>query len=580
VIRRMAGVIVAVLAMTLAGCANIPDQSTAQVVGTVAAQPVGELPAITARDPYTLVRDFVGVSANSDAAKAYLTETAKPNWNGEAPPTIIADTFSTSPLPITPQERKALGNEGDDNDETVVLAVNNVGRLGTDGAFVPAVGSAEFKVLVHRDNADSPWRIQTPPDLRLIPLQQFRDAYQRINVYYWDPDFRTSVPDMRYIAAHPDLGAPDRVLRLLLAGPSASLDNAVRTAFPQEATMLSNAVYESDGALVVNLTKLGDRSLAERTLIVTQVVLSLKDVVQTKIRVLADGHPLIGDKPDWGTTDVQSFSPNTRPYAELTGLFSAEGKVRQLRDGQPIAGPAGTGELHVQSAAQSVDGKNLALITEQQNGPRLRVGGMAGPFREVDLAASTLTRPTWLIPGPAGTSDEIWTVRNGVEVVRAVRGANDTWTPSPVITGVELGNLGTITDLRLSRDGVRIAAVIGGKLVVASVVRTKDSVAIRSPRDIRAGDLTNAVAVDWLNQDMLVVATAQPSQPVINVPVDGFDPALYNIANLNAALTAIAAAPDRSVLVADNRGIWESTETRKIWQLRTQVPGARPFYPG
>lgn len=577
---RWVGVLLAAaLVVALGGCANIPDQSTPQAVGLSAPSPgVPPLPDANA-NPYDLVRNFVGAIDNPDVAKGYLTEAAKPNWQGDAPPTIIAETFGTTPVPA--QQRKEQGDEGRGNDFTVVLTVQKLGRLGVDRAFIPEIDSAEFNVVVHRQNADSPWRIQTPPPTPLITLSKFGSAYQRVSVYYFDPDRRVTVPDLRYIARRPLSGGADRVLRLLLDGPSDTLHDAVVTALPPETEMRFNAVSDSDGSLVVNLSKLGDLSPNDRQLIAAQIVLSLRDVVQTKIKLLVDGQSLIRERPEWRPSDVPAYDLPTRPSPELPGMYTAStGKVHSLKDGAAIPGPAGTGELKVTSAAQSIDGKTLAVVQEVPTGARLLVGPIGPALRPVDLVAPTLTRPTWSPPAAGGTSNELWTVQNGVEVVRVVRTGNDSWAPSPVIATDLRGFPGSITDLRLSRDGVRLAAVIGGRLVVASVVRTKDSVSIRWPREVRPRELTTVVSADWLTQYTLVVATGQPNQPVINLPVDGFDPSPYNSANLNAPIAAIAAAPDRAILVADSRGIWDATETRQIWHLFSEVPGAHPFYPG
>lgn len=573
------GAMLTVLVTVLAGCANIPDQSTPQAVANLGTQSPGATPLPDPKaDPLTVVRNFIGEAGNPDAAKGYLTDAAKASWQSDAPPTIIAETFGTAPIP--PPERKAQGDDGG-NDYTVVLTVTLLGRLGPDRAFVPRLGTAEYRVVVHRQTTEDPWRIQTPPPDVLITMPAFNLAYQRVSVYYFDPEFRVVVPDRRYIPAKPLVGAPDRVIRLLLDGPSAALEGAVKTAIPTEAQMGTNAVADSDGALVVNLTKLGDQTPEDRQLIAVQVVLSLKDVVQTKIRLLADGHTLISDHKDWRQSDVPSWDLLTRPNPDLPGMFTAAGKVYSLRGGGTIQGPAGNGELKVISAAQSIDGKSLAVVHEVPTGARLRVGGIGPPMREVELAASTLTRPTWMLGASNAGSNEVWTVQNGVEVVRVVRTANESWAPSPVISS-ELHSFGsTITDLRLSRDGVRVAAVISGQVVVASVVRAKDTVSIHAPRILRTGELTTVVGVDWLNQDTLVVATGQADRPVVNVPVDGFEANAYNRSNLDSAITAIAAAPDRLVLVADGHEMWEASEIRQIWNLHpTPVAGARPFYPG
>jgi hypothetical protein len=566
------------LVVSLAGCANIPEQSTPQAVRnaeTRSPNPVA-LPDPKA-DPYTLVRDFVGEGGHPDAAKGYLAEDAAA-WQGDLPPMIVEDTFNATPLP--PAERRVAGDE-QGNQVTVVLTVTKIGRLGVDRAFIPAQGTEEYRVLVTRKHADDPWRIKTPPpNVVLITQSNFNTSYQQVNVYFFDPEFRVIVPDLRYVTAQPIGGAPARVIKLLLDGPSDSLDGAVKTALSGIETS-TNTVSDGDGAVVVNLTKLGDKSLEERQLIAAQVVLSLRGVTQARIRLLGDGHQLIADHTDWRPSDIPSYDAATKPNSDLPGLYtSPAGRVLSLRDGQAIPGQAGNGELKVLSAAQSIDGKALAVVNEAPGGVRLRIGPLGGQLPEVDLKAATLTRPTWLL-GPANTAggNEVWTVQDGVDVVRAVRTGNDTWAASQV-NASELHSYGIITDLRLSRDGVRLAAVINGLVVVASVVRTKDSVSIRSPRALHRNKVVDVIGLDWRGPDALAVLTDDGNRPVVNMPIDGFTFTPYNGANLAPPITAIAAAPDREVIVTDRSGLLATAEVNQIWRSLQQVPGARPFYPG
>jgi hypothetical protein len=366
------------------------------------------------------------------------------------------------------------------------------------------------------------------------------------------------------------------VIRLLLDGPSDTLDNAVKTLLTG-AEVRTNVVTNSDGALEINLTKLGDKTPEERQLIAAQVVLSLRDVTQSQIRLMVDSQPLVPGHGDWRPSDLPSYDAAAKPNADLPGLFTRDGRVHQLRgDGHAITGPAGSGELNIASAAQSFDGNTLAVVQQVQTGVRLRIGGYGAPrLDEVDLEASTLTRPTWM----PGTTNEVWTVQNGVDVVRVVRTASGTWAPSAVNAG-ELRTFGTITDLRLSRDGVRVAIVAGGQIVVASVVRASDSVTIHLPRTLQGTAVKNVVGVDWRTQDSVVVATVQSTQPVLNVPVDGFSREPYQPANLGSPVSAIAAAPDRDVVVTDPVGMWTASDIYQVWQPQHQLPGARPFYPG
>ena len=78
----------------------------------------------------------------------------------------------------------------------------------------------------------------------------------------------------------------------------------------------------------------------------------------------------------------------------------------------------------------------------------------------------------------------MWTVEDG-NVVRIVRTGDETWT-SVEVNASALDSFGAITELRLSRDGTRAAMVTAsGKLVVAAVVRDKDSVSLALPRTLQ-----------------------------------------------------------------------------------------------
>lgn len=564
----------------LAACANIPEQSTPQAENNAApATPVAVPEPDAKADPLNLVRGFVGQAGNPEAAKAYLTEAGRQVWPADGPPTIISDNFGTAPLPIS--ERKVAGDEQQALDTTVVLTVTKVGQLGTDRAFTPAFGTAEYRLVVHRQAVGEPWRIQVPPDTVLITSPDFLHSYKRVSLYFFDPDLKVLVPDLRYVAAEPVAGIPPEVIALLLEGPSDTLRGAVKTQIGAEAEMRTNAVY-ADGALVVNLTKIGDRTQADRALIAAQIVLSLREVTQGRIRLLVDGHPLVDNHGDWRSSDLPFYDAAIKPGPDLPGLFSApNGRVYSLRDGLPVPGPAGNGEIKVQSAAQSMDGKTLAVVEEVPTGVKLRIG----PFdalTEVNLHASTLTRPTWM-PGPAnGPSNELWTVQNNYNVIRLVRTGNGTWVPNTV-SALDLRPFGTITDLRLSRDGARLAAVANGQVVVATVVRDKDTVSVRAPKVLQSNEIRGVVGVDWRTQDMVVVATGARNQPVVNIPVDGYSIEPYSSANLGSSpVSAIAAAPDHEVVAADRTGMWTVSDIGQVWRLQPQhqVPLARPFYPG
>lgn len=579
---RLTGLLVCLATLLSSACANIPEESSPQAARNGNGKPSGVVPQPDPNaSPYDLVREFIRRAGYPEAAKTYLTEDARQRWPGGSPPTIIEETFGTAPLPV--QERRGLGDE-QSTEVIVVLTVNKLGRLDADRAFVPAVGGAEYRVVVRR-GPDGQWRIATPPDTVLITMADFRTDFQAVSIYFFDPDLRVLVPDRRYVAAQPVGNGPAEAIQLLLHGPSETLGDAVRTLLNEDTTTRTNVVLDADGELEVNLTQLGEKTPGERRLIAAQVVLSLRDVTNSGIRLLVDGRPLVADHDGaWRPSDMPSYDSPTKPDAGLTGLFVADGRLYTLRDGRPVDGPAGTGEYQVLGAAQSIDGRSLALVQATATGARLRIGAVNEALRPVELEAAKLTRPTWRVSTSTETeSNEVWTVQNGVDVTRVIRTADGTWDPSPVNASA-LAPFGTITELRLSRDGARLAAVANGQVVVASVARAKDSVTIRGARALQDKQLTNVVGVDWLNQDTVVVATSNDGGPVVSVTVDGFAVSRYNSANLVSPVTAVTAAPARDVVVTDINGMWSSSEIGAVW--RPLLPDIRvpsnavPFYPG
>ena len=362
---------------------------------------------------------------------------------------------------------------------------------------------------------------------------------------------------------------------LLLGGPSASLDGAVKNLIADPVAMDTNIRSLDDGTLVIPLTGLTGISDDTRTLIAAQIVLSLQNVTATRIHILADGAPLLASHPDWRASELPAYGAGVSPNLDLPGLMTVDHKVRSLADGQPVAGPAGNGGYNVESAAQSVDGKRLAVVERAGAQDRLRIGDLGHDLPLVQLAGGTLSRPTWR-PG----ANEVWTVVDRHSVARMALIPNGQWS-AQTVNSAELPMSGDITELRLSRDGARAAIVVGGQLVVASVVRTQDSVALHAPRILLPHDLTSVVDVDWQTQDTLVAVTMSTTQPVVRVTVDGRRIDAYNSSNLTPPVHGVTAAPSRSIVVADSGGLWTASALGEVWRPHVHtMAGADPFYPG
>ncbi len=225
-------------------------------------------------------------------------------------------------------------------------------------------------------------------------------------------------------------------------------------------------------------------------------------------------------------------------------------------------------------AGQSPDGSQIAAVTRRPGGVVLRVGRYGAQLPELPTVGAYMSKPTW-----RGKS-EVWTVVDGHDVVRALDTGNS-WVPRQV-DAHELTGGRSITDLRLSRDGTRVAAVVDGQIVVAGVSDQDGRVVLTRPIALASTQGVRITGVEWLENESLVAITDSNTTPVFEVSVDGFRWVPYTAANLGQPLNAVTVASGARVIVADRSGLWESRDTDDVWSL-LQVPirgGSIPFFPG
>ncbi|HEX5347768.1 MAG TPA: LpqB family beta-propeller domain-containing protein [Pseudonocardiaceae bacterium] len=554
----------------LAGCAAVPESSDLEVVrsmpvGSGSAAPVGPQRGV---DPFRLVREFIEATGNPAnghaAARAFLSRTAAANWDDRAGLTVIEDAPGAAP--------QADPNGGV---RRIRVGGSRLGVLTADGSFMPSAGAFSIPLDVVTEHGE--WRITNPPPGVLVEASAVQRNYRQVRVSFVDPNRGTMVPDLRWVPAQPAATLPGRVLDLLLAGPSERLAGAVRTAIPGGTRLRSNVLVSRSGRTVINLSGVDVLTDQQRRLVAAQIVSSLDGLVPAPMRLLADGEPLVPAQAEWRSADIAAYAAPTGPRPDVPGQVVIGGRLRRL-DGTPAVGPAGAGQFSVLRAASSNPGGDLlaAVVGGPDGRPQLRVGPSDGDLAAVPLDADTMSRPTWR---PSGT--EVWTVINGRTVMGvALSGAGPPLTYQ--VNATELTRLGTISELRSSRDGVQVAAVVGGRLVVAAVVTESGLVSLRHPQVLREGSLPPLASVDWARPELLVVASAGPSPQVSSVSVDGLTVRQLSATNLTGPLTEVVAAPGREVLVADATGLWAYSDTQEVWEplLGGIGPGSAPLYPG
>jgi hypothetical protein len=568
--------LVALSAVLLSACSTVPDSSPITPITQVARPPVGavgiEPPAPEpGATPEEVVRGFIDANAsttrNHPVARQYLSTEAAATWSDSDGVTVISGGYA----PVQAQPG------------TVQVTAEAVGTVDERGIFSVGTEGVYGRSFTLTDESGE-WRISNPPDGLLLLEPDFTRTYEQIDVYFLDPTGSRVVPDPRYLVDGE--AQPSVVVERLLSGPAPSV--AAGVVNPLSGAGLRSTVAVSGQTATVDLTFPDGTTDETVAAAAGQLVWSLQQEeldLQT-VEVLRDGQPLglpgVPDRQtrsDWPALDPDAAPPNA------VGHYLADGGLRRVSDGSPSPGPAGTGVYGLSSAAISVDPRSgqLALTAgvSTTNSPTGAPAALfAGPY-DGDLAwvldGTSFTAPTTL-----GTRSEVWTVRDGTDVVRLPAGGSPQTVSAPTLVG-----LGRTTTFQLSPDGVRAAVVIdgpgGGRLYVGTVVRAADAVSVRDLRSV-APSVRQVVDVAWRNAGLLMVLAGDPSaQRTVpyTVGVDGFGLTSVITSGLPEQATALAAAPGRQPLAISEDTVWQLAGGNWVTLVRGQPPlaGQAPFYP-
>jgi hypothetical protein len=566
----LAGLLAAAL---LAGCSTVPESSETVQITQLADPPdapvgIEPLPPEPGATPEEVVRGFIDASAstarNHPVARQFLVGDAASSWSDSGGVTVIGASYST----------RQTGRG------TVELSAPLVGSVDERGVFTVGDGTLFTRSFTLGEDSGE-WRVLDPQDGLLMLQPDFARTYDAVNAYFLDPTRTRVVPDPRYLVTGE--AQPNALVERLIAGPSTAISAGVVNAMAS--AQLRSTVSVSGTTVRVDLTFPEGIGAAELAGLRAQVVWSLDALDLRSVELLRDGQPLglpdVPDVPDTqGVEDWAGLDPDAAP-ADAVGHFLAGGALRRATDGAPAPGPAGTGGYGLSAAAISADRQTGALglmAGVSAAGPTATL--LAGPYGG-DLVP-VLTGGSFTAPTTAGTRPEVWTVRNGAEVVRVPAGG----APQPV-NATTLAGLGRASTFQLSPDGVRAAVVVetpeGGQLYVGTVVRADDTVSVRDLRSV-APSVRQVVDVGWRNSGLLMVLAGDPSAErtvPYTVGVDGWGLTTVTMAGLPGQPTALAATPSRQPLVTADGTIWLLSGGNWVTLLRGEQPvaGTAPFYP-
>jgi Lipoprotein LpqB beta-propeller domain/Sporulation and spore germination len=554
----------------LAGCSTVPTSSPTVQITQVAQPPnspvgIEPLPPEAGATPEEVVRGFIDASAstarNHPVARQFLSANAATTWSDSDGVTVIGASYAT--------RQTASG--------TVELSAPLIGTVDGRGVFRVGDQTLFTRTFTLSDESGE-WRVLDPPDGLLMLQPDFARTYDAVNAYFLDPTGTRVVPDPRYLVTGE--AQPNALVERLIAGPStvisAGVVNALSTA------QLRSTVSISGTTVRVDLTFPGGISDTQLTGLCAQVVWSLDGLGLRSVEILRDGQPLgLPAVPDvQSVDDWAALDPDAAP-ADAVGHFLVGGALHRVTDGGPAPGPAGGGAYGLTSAAISTDSHAGALgltVGVTTAGPTAAL--LAGPYGG-DLVP-VLTGSSFTAPTTAGTRPEVWTVRDGDEVIRLPAGGSP-----QTVNATTLGGLGRATTFELSPDGVRAAVVIdtpqGGQLYVGTVVRAEDTVNVRDLRSV-APSMHQVTDVAWRNAGLLMVLAGDPSAArtvPYTVGVDGWGLTMVTLAGLPAQPTALAAAPSRPPLVSADGTLWVLSGGTWVTLLRGEQPvaGTAPFYP-
>jgi hypothetical protein len=571
---RAVALLALMLVGLLAGCSTVPTGS-ATIQITQVAQPsdaavgVEPLAPEAGAAPEEIVRGFIDASAsvvrNHPVARQYLAEDAAMAWSDSDGVTVISQDYA----PVQSQPG------------TVVVTGTLVGSVDERGVFTVGTGSVYSRTFTLSDDTGE-WRITDPPDGLLLLEPDFARTYEQVDAYFLDPTGTRVVPDPRYlVTGEAQLNA---LVERLLGGPSPLL--AAGVVNPLAGAELRSTVSLADTTATVDLSFPAEVTDATLEAASAQLTWSLSQLDVNTVRVLRDGQALDlpGVPAAQSTADWIALDPDVAPIGAV-GHYLADGGLRLASDGSPSPGPAGAGAYGLVSATVTVDARTSQLgfmagvsttVSPSGEPATLFAGPYGGDLVPV-LSGAGFTDPT-----SAGTRPEVWTVRNGTDVVRLPSGGS-----AQSVSATTMAGLGRATSFQLSPDGVRAAVVIqgaqGGQLYVGTVVRADDAVSVRDLRSV-APTVEQVVDVAWRNAGLLMVLAGDPSTErtvPYTVGVDGWELTTNTTSGLPGQPTAVAAAPGRQPLVSANGTMWTLAGGNWVTLVRGQepLPGTAPFYP-
>jgi hypothetical protein len=440
------GVLLAALSIALAGCVGIPSSGRVNqgppVQNGGQQAPGVDLPLPPPRNASRteMVNDFLqaatDATANYQIAKEFLTAKAAQTWD----PT---KSVLVRERPATPVDIGA---------NTVDYTVSTKASVNSVGVYTEQASDSTQTLSYTFTKVNGQWRISDLPDGIVLSRTSFENSFNPYPVYFFDPEYRYLVPDLRWFPTESTV--QDRIVSALLAGPSEWLSQgAVATAFPVGVQFNPPVAVRSNTATVDFSANAASTKAVVRGRMRQQLEESLQKTSITSVGMTARGAPL---------TFPESQSNRAQPAVADPGApLLQKGKQFGFYPGlQPLGG--------ISDEVVNLDGTAAVIARGGSTGAVLTKSGVylvtGGANKLVD------GRPDLIAPS-IDTFGYVWSVpqtnASAIQATGADGVIHDLTSVMP--TGAK------IVSLNVSHDGTRVLAYLstsgGPRLVVAGISR-------------------------------------------------------------------------------------------------------------
>lgn len=565
--RRLVALTLGVVAVT--GCAGMPTQGGVHVgralpaAGAdidIRAVPPGPRPHMK---PADVVAGYLQALVNDDEnyaiAREFLTPDAASRWNSASGITTYDDSSLAFPSTTTVGATRV-----------VRVSAQGIGRIDARGDYTPAPASLHPSFTLALRLGE--WRIDNLPSGVLLSAVDAQRVLKPFLIYYLSRSRpRTLVPEQIVVRSDPPALAT-ALTKALLSGPGAWLAPAVRSAIPTGTVLLGNVPVDPSGVADVNLGPAVRLANADDLKALSaQIVWTLRQVPDiSAVRIDSDGSvlPVVGIPPRQPVTSWQVFDPAAAPSISAL-LYSVGQRVQVVGTlAANVRAAAGVSS----SATLSPDGTALAVVRNERVGQALLVGPVDGPLRRA-LSATSLTPPTF---SPTGDVLTIARTAAGQRLMVIPRGGHS----AVVVDADPLLLRRPVRQFRMSRDGARVAAVVGAggdRLLIGRVTGAGSGRTVSGFRNIAVG-IRDIRGLSWVDAaDVAVTAVVSGRRQLVITDVDGYNVRTPPLDAVRGDPVDVTAAPGQPLFVVTSGGLLYGDIDG--WQRVGATGASAPSYP-